>query len=234
MSRTESPTQGRTATVAKGDAAGSDAAREPRREWTIRTAFEPSLYGWRLANRFRWGPRGRWTYGLCGGLCYAALDHWAQGRPVPPAYDPARLRSRTLGYLRRRQAASMDLRHLCKLARWLLMSDATVAQKVFAEVVPELQAVLEEGRPVPLMLVRTRGLARPWNNHQVVAYGCSCDAVTGTMRLQVYDPNHVEQPVEITLDPTGGDGAPRLAQSTGEPLRGLFPLRYRPAPPPSI
>jgi len=53
MSRTERPTQGRTATVAKGDAAGSDAAREPRREWTIRTAFEPSLYGWRLANRFR-------------------------------------------------------------------------------------------------------------------------------------------------------------------------------------
>jgi len=99
---------------------------------------------------------------------------------------------------------------------------------------PGERVVLEEGRPEPLMLVRTRGLARPWNNHQVVAYGCSCDAVTGTMRLQVYDPNHVDQPVEITLDPTGGDGAPRLAQSTGEPLRGLFPLRYRPAPPPSI
>jgi len=234
MSRIEVHNQGCWASIGDGDAAAYDAAREPRCEWTSRTAFEPNLHGWRLPNRFRWGPRGRWAYGLCGGLCYAALDYWAQGRPVPTDRDPARLRSRTLGYLRRRQAASMAPRHLCKLARWLLMADATIAQKVFAEVVPELRAALEEGRPVPLMLVRTRDLRRPWNNHQVVAHGCTCDAVTGTIRLQVYDPNHAGQSVEITLETADGDGTPRLAQSTGEPLRGLFPLRYRPAPPPTI
>lgn len=199
----------------------------------IRTGFVSTLHSWRLPNLFHWGPRGRWVYGLCGGLCYAALDYWVEGRPLPLDRDTACLRPSMLAYLWRRQIATLAPRHLYRLARWLLMADITAEQMVFSKLVPELGAALNTGRPVPLMLVRTKGVRRPWDNHQVVAHGCRVDPATAMMHIQVYDPNHPGQTVEIVLDPAGRPGAPRLAQSTGERLRGLFLLAYRPARPPA-
>ena len=232
MTHVESVTQAGHAPVAEGNEAAAPAVGVTRPGAAVHTGFDPARHGWSLPNRFLWGPGKRWTYGLCGGLCYAALDHWAAGLPIPLDQDPAHLRPSLRAYLRRRQLASMAPRHLAALARWLLMANASAEQRVFAHTVPPLCAALDSGRPTPLMLIRTRGLVRPWDNHQVVAHGYWRNPATGALHVQVYDPNHPRQTVEITLDPPGEAGSHRLSQSTGEPLRGLFPIGYRPMCPP--
>jgi hypothetical protein len=106
-----------------------------------------------------------------------------------------------------------------------------------------VRAELDAGRPCLLELIRVGGFtpAALVRNHQVLAWGYAADAAGcadtatletegGTIRLQVYDPNHpgddrVE--LELTIAPDEGDGRPlperiALRQTTGEPLLGFF------------
>jgi hypothetical protein len=97
---------------------------------------------------------------------------------------------------------------------------------------PTAKAVLDDGRLVPIGLIRLaatdpRALTK---NHQVVAWGYVEDGQAITLRL--YDPNWPDRDdvtVAIHLDnalrPSG------LSQSTGEPLLGWFVLPYAPADP---
>jgi len=199
---------------------------------TSHTGFDPTAHGLSLPNRFLLGSRGRWVYGLCGGLCYAALDYWAMGLPPPPHDDPAHLPPSLLSYLRRRQLVSMAPRHLAELAWWLLASDTSIAQRLATRIVPKICAALDAGRPTPLMLVRTRGLRAPWDNHQALACGYRWQETAKRLALEVYDPNHPSTPVEITMKLADPSIVRELAQSTGEPLRGLYPLHYRQVRPP--
>lgn len=197
-----------------------------------RTGFDPTAHGWSLPNRFPLGPRGRWVYGLCGGLCYAALDYWVLGLPPPSHDDPAHLPPSLLSYLRRRQLVSMAPRHLAELVWWLLASDTSAAQRLATYIVPRVCAALDAGHPTPLMLIRTRGLHAPWDNHQALACGYRWQEAAKCLALEVYDPNHPSTPVEITMKLADPSMARELAQSTGEPLRGLYPLHYRQVRPP--
>jgi len=200
----------------------------------VRTGFDPPLHSWRMPNRFPWRPNKPWVYGLCGGLCFAALDYWELGLPLPPNDDPAHLPAAMLAYLWRRQLASMAPPHMLALAWWLLASDAAAAERLSSRTAPYLCAALDAGHPTPLMLVRTRRLRSPWENHQVIAYGYRRQQAASKLALQIYDPNHPGLPVEITVDLDERANAPHLVQSTGEPLRGLFPLRYRRVRPPLV
>jgi hypothetical protein len=83
-----------------------------------------------------------------------------------------------------------------------------------------------------LCLLRTRGLAHPWHNHQAVVTACDEDPRRGLVRLFLYDPNHpcATPLLTLRLSPSGEIVA--LAQSSGEPLRGFFLLPYRFRTPP--
>jgi len=201
------------------------------RDRIVRTTFDPTVHGWRLVNRCSLGGRANHAYGLCGGLCYAALDVWRGGRTPPPHTTAAQLPPSLRWYLWRRQMASMAPRHLAQLASWALRSDQSAASKLATIVVPQVCAALDVGRPTPVMLVRTRGLRAPWNNHQAIIYGYRWSQASAMFTLEAYDPNHPAIPVELAMDLSDATRARGLAQSTGEPLRGLFPLHYRRARP---
>jgi hypothetical protein len=193
----------------------------------VRTTFHPTIHGWRLANRFVLGRGAHHAYGLCGGLCFAALDYWGAGL-APPRYKTTEELPRWVRwFLWRRQLASMAPRHLTQLASWALRSDEIIAVKLATVIVPQICAAIEVGRPTPVMLVRTRGLSAPWNNHQAVVYGYRWSRAGARLTFETYDPNHPSFPVEIVMALRSTTEAHELAQSTGEPLRGLFPLRYR-------
>jgi len=170
---------------------------------------------------------GRISYGLCGGMCYAALDYYHAGVPAPAMVTAPRWGTTMHRYLVRRQLDSwrcllVPLRTLC----WMALPDEAVARATLRRQLPRLLALLKRGEPAVILLVRVR-LGDPTINHQVVVTGYDYERKGARVRLFLYDPNHRG---EVTLDlnacPT--DAALEASQSTGERVRGFFLLPYRP------
>lgn len=163
------------------------------------------------------------SYGLCGGMCYAALDHWisrailprgahSDNQPVRGTQEGSAVR----GLLWDRLLVSLDRGDvLRKTIEWML----------WLHVVPELsggggpwlksQSLLQwqvlrnhidRGDPWPIGLVGTTLSA--WDQHQVLVYGYEDHGQTKT--LYIYDPNEPHQHGEtadtlMTLHPLSGD-----------------------------
>lgn len=205
----------------------------------VRSPMEASRNGLPFGNRYAWESRARrigpfrcaaWRvpYGLCGGMCYAALDYYHAGLPVPSLYYPPVWGSPLHRYLLRRQIDSwrylwVPLRTLC----WMAASDRAATRATVRRELPRVLRKLDRGEPAVIVLVRVRW-GDPTLNHQVVVTGYQRDVVTGRVRLVLYDPNH--HGVEVTLSLNAGWESVALdaVQSTGEPVRGLFLLPYRP------
>ncbi len=97
---------------------------------------------------------------------------------------------------------------------------------------PRIRARIDAGQLAMVGLVRARsaGPRSLVGHHQVVAYAYR--VTPAEIRLAVYDPNHPDRDdVELVVDLGPGGVPSRLAQTTGEPLRGFFLSRYRPEPP---
>ena len=192
-----------------------------------RTAFDPLRHGLALANYFqralpvRLGPL---VYGLCGGMCFAALDYYHAGLPASAVGDdPARLNR----YLHKRQWASFGGPVVpWRTLVWSLRRDARIAALTRRREWPRVRARLECGEPVVLVLIRSRGWRHLTTNHQVVAAAYEEDAAQ-QITLCVYDPNHPGQEPTLRF---GLADSPLLdgQHSTGEMDRGFFVQRYRP------
>lgn len=208
-----------------------------------RTTFASQENGFHFRNTF--DPRGLvrapllkkiyprpLAMGLCGGMCYAALDYQKIGRPTPSFRSVDGLDTRLARYLYRRQFESLSPLVLLRLADWVFHSDAYVGMKTCAGELPKIRRLLDDGLPAVLCLVRTRGLADPTINHQVTAVGYDL-LPDATVQLFLYDPNHPGQETRLTLPLVWHPGA-QMYQSTGEVLRGLFVMPYTPAQPPLV
>jgi murein DD-endopeptidase MepM/ murein hydrolase activator NlpD len=165
--------------------------------------------------------------GLCGGMCFAALDHFYSGEPLPEAANQADIDPGTLVYLCDRQLDSLSIPVVLKIIEWMLIDRSQLAQRMARYEIPKLRRQLDRGDPVVLALIRVQGVADPTHNHQVLATAYTYDAATRELILSLYDPNHPgESPtIRLNLD------APRAGftplQSTGEPLRAFFVVPYQ-------
>jgi len=177
------------------------------------------------------------VYGLCGGMCFAALDCHRVGIPM----------SRLFGRLERPMPGSPLHRYLWKrqLDSWASDGLRFVVWLVFLNHVParrpfgggaawlkrrsqrewrKLKAFLDAGQPMPIGLVRDR--KNLYDNHQVVALGY--DEVDDThARIRIYDPNCPggESTIELHFQADALDGRESCGGSV--PLRGFFVERYR-------
>jgi hypothetical protein len=208
----------------------------------MRTNFAAREDGFRFANAFDLRPRrampllknltpGRMVIGLCGGMCYAALDYQRSGQAVPRFEAVDALTPQLTGYLYRRQIESMRPLVLMRLADWLLRDDEYVGRKTCELELVRMRSLLNAGLPAVLCLVRTRGLADPTRNHQVIATGYE-ETLSGVLRIKLYDPNYPGQETELYV-PEQWRADAQIAHSTGEKARGFFVLPYRPAKPPT-
>lgn len=228
------------------------------------SAFRPSRHGFRFVNSFTGSPvafagveiglPGPSSYGLCGGMSFAAADLFIAGHSVPERSTPPSRGSATFEYLVKRQTTSLGpgLREGRRFVQWMARPDdgAGGTRELTAGIVPGIVDTLEAGEPVVLGLVlnrRGRGSAM-WENHQVLAYRASRDA-TGDTVLHVYDPNYpgadkavIRCRPAITgdeIDPITGWRVPILGLSCarevpGKPttvVRGIFPMPYEFTPP---
>lgn len=169
------------------------------------------------------------SFGLCGGMSWAALDRFA--RSVRPGADrsiPGRdheLFRELVG----RQADSMKRRRLMERclvwqllpdrAPWWLVWSRGLGRLTAEQEWPKLRTALDNSTPGSLVLIRARGAADPSINHQVVAVGYQLSD-DGKVDIRLYDPNHPRQLSSIPMDLHARSVGPR--QSTGEPVRGFF------------
>ncbi|GAB4580828.1 MAG: hypothetical protein Fur0022_35710 [Anaerolineales bacterium] len=165
-------------------------------------------------------------YGLCGGMCFTALDLFYENLPVPQVATPPENETPLYKYLLKRQIDSLSLDTLANVIRWTLEDDRDVALWTAREEIPQIQASLDEGTPVVLALVRVRK-GNPTANHQVLAIDYTLDEETQQMELTLYDPNHPGEEPKIFVDLRDPEKGLHPRQSTGEPLRGFFVIRYK-------
>lgn len=169
------------------------------------------------------------TYGLCGGMSWAALDRFSKAEPAEPDRSiPAPDRD-LFRELVTRQADSMRGRSLMeRCILWQLLPDRTPWWMIWSKGVgrltteqewPKLRAALHGGTPVGLVLIRVKGIADPSRHHQVVAVGYQVGE-KGNLEVLLYDPNHPRRQPSFPLDPDSSTVGPR--QSTGELVRGFF------------
>jgi hypothetical protein len=166
--------------------------------------FRPSKHGFRFVNSFKGspvafagieiGPASESSYGLCGGMSFAAADLYISGKGVPSQSTPPTRGSPLFEALVRRQTDSLGpgMREALRFSQWMARPDDGPAgtRELTLGSVPAIIDTLDAGKPVVLGLVLTRrgkGNAL-WENHQVLAYRSSRDH-TDTL-LHIYDPNY--------------------------------------------
>ncbi len=214
-----------------------------------RSGFTPLVNGLKFANHFelvnfskvslplfhtRPISLGRIVYGLCGGMCFAALDYYTAGRSIPDIVHVKEISRRLFWYLWQRQLNSMRIGMLFRVFSWMFSSGQSLAKQVAWAEIPRLRRSLDAGQPVVLVLVRVKGLSNPTRNHQVTATGYELDASIHKMTIYLYDPNHPCEEPTLSLDLSRPEEGIELHQSSGEALRGLFVIDYKPHIPPSL
>ena len=209
---------------------------------TRKTNFDPLNNGFRFINRFEL-PKvldvrlsllklKDIVYGLCGGMSFAAIDYFKLGRPVPEFNEPEEINVKLFHFLWNRQLDSLRGGTMRKLVVSMLRSDSSLGKVVVTEEVPRLRALIDQGTPAALALVRVKGLKDPTHNHQVLATGYEYDPENQQMTLTLYDPNHPRIEPKITFNMADPSKGINITQSTKEPLRGFFLIDYRTETPP--
>lgn len=175
---------------------------------------------------------GEIIYGLCGGMCFAALDYYHAGRPVPGYTQEEEFTVTFNRYLLNRQLDSMMLPTIPKIIEWMLRDDQEVIQLTTQREIPKIRRSLEKGDPVVLALVRVSGAGNPTANHQVLATGYDFNPDTKDITIHTYDPNYPGEQPAITMNLTKIGAGGSLKVSTGEVLRGFFIIKYKSEKPP--
>jgi hypothetical protein len=188
------------------------------------------------------------TYGMCGGMAYAALDYFSEGRSIPRGSgyndhpNSATPQGKALReFLWQRQMHSFTI-NAPTLLGWMIMlhidlpfikdGPEWVLERTIREWV-ELKGYIDRGTPWPLGLVGSS--LSPFNNHQVLAIGYD-DPGNGTGTLYLYDSNCPDSPQTTKLDfrykaLVAEESCPSPERGA---LKGFFCENYTPATPPEI
>jgi hypothetical protein len=171
--------------------------------------------------------RAQDTYGLCGGMVFAALDQFHLGRQLDRVRTTEPTRAAGDGRLRERiwkrlfdslTGGGVAAKTVEWMALLQFVPDAAgggsrgLFNRTAAELV-KVRALLDRGEPVALGLIGTT--LNPLEQHQVLAIGYH-DAGGGNVVLYVYDPNHAKCEVRIEVCPARS----QLVESHPHPVRG--------------
>jgi len=210
------------------------------------TAFKVQEHGFRFINQFELSfpstiplpifeqvDLKKIVYGLCGGMCFGALDYFYAHAEVPNYSQPQNLPFNYELYLWGRQIDSLIPLTLPRVIEWVMRDDGDIASRCARFEVPKLRRALERGRPAVLALVRAKQLQSITENHQVLALGYDFDDSTRQMKIYLYEPNYPGLMPTLDLNVSRPSKGIQISQSTGEPLRGFFVIEYEAEPPPA-
>ncbi len=208
------------------------------------TGFTVSQHGFKFINRFDFEfefdlpilgaiDLGDIVYGLCGGMCFGAIDHFIAGKPIPAEVNAEKIEPKLWSYLWDRQLDSLKLPVVPKVIEWMLRDEDDLGALINRWEFPKIRRRVDKGIPAVLALIRVEGLDSPTKNHQVLAIGYDFDPQTKDVTVELYDPNHPGKSPGIKMNLAKPRQGIDIEQTTGEFLRGFFVINYKPQKPPS-
>jgi hypothetical protein len=209
----------------------------------VDTNFSVQDHGFLFPNRFEFSfdfelpfvgsiDLGDIVFGLCGGMCFSALDHYHAAMPIPTQTTVPEMGTDLYHALLDRQIDSFHLpRGVMRVLEWMLREDEDVGRLTTWREIPILRKQIDKGKPVVLALIRVRGIADPTHNHQVVARAYDFDETSKQLEIPIYDPNHPGQEPHLSFNLSSLSSGISPQQSTGEPLRGFFVIPHKPQAP---
>jgi hypothetical protein len=146
------------------------------------------------------------TYGLCGGMVYAALDTFLagngtttpEGSSAGPALGPGLLGPPDSGpvfnYLYTRELNSLEANNFASVREMLHMMVLdpyeSERERETSHYFGAITTSVNAGQPVPLLLVEALSPGQVFDNHQVLATGYFYrGGPQGQLVVQIYDPN---------------------------------------------
>jgi len=219
--------------------------------------FTPHLHGFHFLNSFQGLPVPINTptlpglppisasYGLCGGMAAAAADFYLARRVIPQTDTVPNVNTALYQYLYHRLLDTFGAvgENVVKMGTLMSQPDGSIwgVKKANWDEFHNDGGIydkLRDGRLVVLGLVRLQTLdsAAIWKNHQVLAYGYKRNS-NGDVTINIYDPNYPDdddiyiEAAKVTVAP--GVYGFSCSQSSGDLLRGFFPMAYVPENPPS-
>ncbi len=216
------------------------------------TGFKPLEHGFRFVNYFEFRFPIKYAlpftgnvdlndivFGLCGGMCFSALDYFYTNQTPPIDEHPDKINGKLFTYLCQRQLDSLSIQVVLKILDWMLNEDRVIASRMTRYEIPKLLRMLDKGQPAVLCLIRVQGLNNPTRNHQVIATGYEVDLATGDLIISLYDPNYPGRETTLLVRQSKGVEGRILEQSSGEQNRGFFIIPYKvrrtpPKPAPDI
>jgi hypothetical protein len=162
------------------------------------------------------------TYGLCGGMTYAALDTFLagngtttpEGSPAGPALGPGLVGPPDSGpvfnYLYARELNSLEADNFAAVREMLHMMLAdpyeSERERETSHYFGAITASINAGQPVPLLLVEALSPGQVFDNHQVLATGYFYrGGPQGQLVVQIYDPNFPGRFMYLNTHNTYGD-----------------------------
>jgi hypothetical protein len=177
-------------------------------------------------------------HGLCGGICFVALDYFYATKIIPHLDTAPTPGTRFYKYLLKRQNDTYGrfYFHVFRFVHYSCLSDRILCQKNLLEF-KKIANLLEE-KPLALGIIyihisQTRAI---WSNHQVIA--TRFQDLGNYYRIRIYDPNHPGSNNEVIDAEKTTNGLQCIQKSldTGESriVRGFFLIPYSFVEPPSI
>lgn len=207
----------------------------------IKTGFDPQTHGFKFINSFKLKLPVKFKlpfageidlsevmFGLCGGMCFAALDYYNAQFTVPGETNVDKIEGRLYTYLAGRQLDSIPLPNLIKVIEWMLRENGDLGVRMVRYEIPKLRRALDKGQPVVIALIRVQGLDNPTQNHQVLATGYDFDVQAKKMTIFLYDPNHPAVESRLSLDLSNPRRGIPITQSNDVPSRAFFVIGYKP------
>ena len=185
-----------------------------------RTEFDPAVHGFAFVNSFETTPFSAPGLseirfgGLCGGMSYAALDHFLASRPAPRGADRPATGTPLFNYIYSRQENSF----IPNADKWIELGFNPLGarnsefyhwgiQTTGGGRIQELRECIDAGKPAPIgLFVPGGGGIKP--HHQVLAIAYEMGRYRGNpaqfaneVRIHVYDPNYPGQIKVLTPKP---------------------------------
>ena len=176
----------------------------PRKQ--SRTSFVTSLHGFKFTN----------TFGLCGGMCFTALDYFFKNERLPDRCTKSLNRT-----LWQKQRESIQGGTGSKFLELTNNPNAEELKALTVEEFSNLQENIDAGVPVVLGLVKASRIIKIMDNHQVVAVGYDIYEIGNNKNANIYlyDPSSKDEQVMTLIFFASPE---RFLQYKGKTIRGFF------------
>ncbi|MBN2364480.1 hypothetical protein JXL83_10165 [candidate division WOR-3 bacterium] len=207
-----------------------------------KTQFTPQVHGFSFENRFKITTtdlglgsfaKVSFCFGLCGGMCFAALDRFFKAKKTETRTDIPALPDPLFKEIVARQIGAAKNGVWWKVMLWQNYPATNLRNRMndiehrTKSEWPAIRKHLDNGVPITICLISTRGCkGNPKDNHLVVAY--HYEEKDGRTFIQVYDPNHpkISQNLSANLKPENDNIDIVYSSTYLKPLRGFFPVVY--------